>query len=154
MKKLLYFVIVTWVCISIIRTIYNVSKIVTEEKDWIFITEDRKREKIFGDLHPFLKFVEKNTPQNSSILFLSSGGKAHYLGRYYLYPRKLMYVASQKKISAVLKNCSCSYLLIYQTNDSTHNKNKSFSWPSVQGKIVAQYSSKNDFNNVARLYKL
>ena len=154
LKFVFWIVICSWFILATIRTIYNFSKVFTEEKDWIFLTEDQKRQKIFGDLNSFLKFVEKNTSPNSSILFLGPGGKSYYLGRYYLYPRRLVYITNPKEIENVIKNCSYTYFLTYQTNDPALNENKSLAWNVVKGKEIAHYSSLNNYKSLGTLFKL
>lgn len=154
MKKLLFVLIIVWLIISISRTIFNVSKIITEEKNWIKLTEEQKREKLFADLYPFYKFIEKKIPQNSTIAFLAPGGKAYYLGRYYLYPRRLIYLTNSKDLNNKLKKCSFNYLVIYQTSDPMLNENNSFVWNTSFKGEVASYFSKDKFINRAKIYKL
>lgn len=88
--KVLLLLLLLWLIIAVSRTVFNVSKVFTEERAWYGLTYEEKREKQFGDIHHFLRFVETKTEKNSEILFFTDDLKAYYLGRYYLYPTKVI----------------------------------------------------------------
>ena len=75
-----------WLGFSLTRTIYNFSKLFTEETDWYFLTTEQKKEKQFGEKHLFLRFVQNYVPENSNVLLYTNDGMVYYLARYYLYP--------------------------------------------------------------------
>lgn len=156
-KILIYFgisIIILWIAMSFIRTFYNISKIFTEEKEWMVLSDEQKREKLFGDLHNLFSFVEKQTPEDSSIIFLAPGGKTYFLGRYYLYPRKLKWVKSPNSVNSILSLGSYSYILMYQTNDPNLDEYKSNLW-EIKGHIpIATYSGKLKNISKAALYRL
>lgn len=124
-KTLFWICIGIWSLISFTRTMYNVSKIFTEENKWVYLTQDQKRKKIFGEVYSFYTFVKDNTNEKSKILFLSPSGKTYYLARYYLYPRIIIY---QKDIQGVkrelAKNSQYNYLMVLLTNDPDLHENK------------------------------
>lgn len=103
-EKILFLIlsllIFVWFCMSLFRTFFNISKIYTE-RSLIFASDDEKKREIFGELHPFFKFVGKTTEENSTIVFLMPNkdidSRFYYLSYYYLYPRKLKYI-SQKEL--------------------------------------------------------
>lgn len=101
----LFFLIYVWFCLSLVRTVFNLSK-VYNEKELIFASDDTKRYEIFGELHSFLTFVGNNTPKNSEIEFIITNkdidNRFYYLSYYYLYPRKMNFVSENQEI--VLKN--------------------------------------------------
>lgn len=140
-----------WVIIATGRTFYNFTKVLSEEKDWIFLTDTQKREKIFGDLNSFFTFVQKHTPLKSKIIFLSPGGKTYYLGRYYLYPREIAYAKDVNEALSLTKTNKYTYLLLYRTTDVTLNENYSENWQTVQFDEIYRYTTKN---TTGVLYKL
>lgn len=129
-----------WTIIASLRTLYNFSKLFTEESQWFFLSDEQKKEKAFGDLNTFYRFAESHTPLNARILFLSPGGKAYYLGRYYLYPRKIFMAANPSDISQKLNKEKFDFLLVYQTKDKSLDENNSSSWNIPNITLVATYS--------------
>lgn len=114
---ILLITIFLWILISILHTGYNLSKIISEEQKWIFINDEKKREILFGDMHNFLRFVEKNTEINSELALYSYDGKAFYLSVYYLYPRKINYIRSLKVYKDnILKGKEYDYIVTYYSN--------------------------------------
>jgi len=90
-KIILLLILFLWAFIAFGRTIFNASKLITEERKWVFLTDEEKREKQFGEKHLFFRFVQKNTDSNSNILFFTNDGMAYYLARYYLYPTTVIW---------------------------------------------------------------
>ena len=88
-----------WIVVSVVRTGNNLLKVYTE-RHLIFASDEDKRFEIFGELHPFFKFVGKTTEENSTILFLTPNrdidSRFYYLSYYYLYPRKVKYVSQDE----------------------------------------------------------
>lgn len=121
-KKILYkflllalaFLFIVWVGIATLRTIYNTSKIFTEEFKWLSLSDEQKRAKQFGDIHYFLRFVQKHTSPGSNILFFTDDGKTYFLSRYYLYPTKRMGKLDNYLWDA--KNISYDYYMVYPAN--------------------------------------
>lgn len=113
-KKLIFFLLIIWIALSIFRTFYNLSKVFTEEKNWIFLSDEQKRERIFKDLHKIFRIVEEKTDKNSNIIFFSKDKKEYYLGRYYLYPRRLYYIDSINKIDNLQNKSKYNYIFIYK----------------------------------------
>lgn len=156
-KSLYYlciFFISIWILISILRTIYNVSKIYVEEKNWIILTDEEKRSKFFGNVYNFIKFIELNTDKNTNIVFLSPGGKTYYLSRYYLYPRKITYVKNPKEAYAILKKDKFDYFVVYKTNDKELNENDSLKWKIKNFKPIKIFSDVDNTDTIGYLFKL
>lgn len=84
------------------------------------MTDEQKRELQFGDLHYLFRFVQKNTKPDSNILFVTNDGKPYYLGRYYLYPTKVVW----SKLPNMLwnNNNSFDYVLVYLTKEDLIRK--------------------------------
>ncbi len=81
--------------LSIARLGNNFIKIYTEERQWIFLTDEQKREKIFGEIYSYISFIQNNTSNKSSIISFNADAKTYYLGRYFLYPKKFISYAKQ-----------------------------------------------------------
>lgn len=150
---LLLILMSVWFVIAFLRTSYNVLKIYTEEKAWISLSDEEKRNKIFGDLHTFFRFVQRNTKEGSRILFLSPGGKTYYVGLYYLYPTKIIYVKNIIEARELMKKNKFNYLLVYQTREKDLDENESFSWQINELKSSSTYMGIGK-KSIGRLYKL
>lgn len=160
MKKMRYYInysllilISVWFCLAFLRTFYNVSKTYTEEREWISLSDEEKRNKIFGDLHTFFRFVQKNTKEGSRILFLSPGGKTYYVGLYYLYPTRITYVKNIMEARGLMEKNKFDYLLVYQTQEKDLDENDSFSWEIDKPKSGSTYMGLGK-KSTGRLYKL
>ncbi|RJQ25587.1 hypothetical protein C4577_05485 [Candidatus Parcubacteria bacterium] len=153
-NKLFIISLVLTFVFSILRVGYNYSKIITEEINWINLDDDQKRTKTFGDIYSFIKFVESNTEEKSEIAFLAPGGKTFYLARYYLYPRKITYLKSQKNIDDVMNSHNYDYIIIYKTNDSNLNENNSLFWKIENIKPFREYFVPTDKQTEGLIYKL
>jgi hypothetical protein len=114
LTKLLLLLILLWIGIAFVRTIYNVSKLATEERQLLFLSDEQKRALDFGDKHYFLRFVQSHTKTGSSILFFTDDVEAHYLGRYYLYPTKV--IQKQDYFIWRPKASYYDYIMIYPAN--------------------------------------
>ena len=149
-KLLFLFLIVIWFSISFFRTIYNFSKILTEELRWINLSDDQKRVKIFGDYHQLFKLIENKTNLYSKILFVTTDGQAYYPGRYYLYPRKVFWTHSLKsKDISILKN-NYNYLFLFTPKNYATNSNRLV----FDHSPVATYSALKNLNLSGVLYSL
>jgi hypothetical protein len=85
----LFVLLGVWALLAIGSVGYNAVNTVSEVKNWYFLTDTQKREKLFGDLYTFFTFIDKNTPADASILIKSFDVRTFFLGRYYLYPKKI-----------------------------------------------------------------
>ncbi len=146
------FLIGSWVLIASLRTVYNISKLFTEEKQWFFLSNEEKKEMAYGDLHTFYRFVEHHTPLSAKILFLSSGAKAYYLGRYYLYPRRIIFAKSPDEVYKILQREKFDFLLVYQTEDKSLDEHNSSSWNINNFTPTATHSG--DISAKGTIYKL
>lgn len=101
-EKIALGVLILWSLLSVARTFFNITKIYTEEKSWMHLSDEEKRVKIFREAHLFLTFVQENTIQNSSmILFLphpNFDNRLFYLSLYCLYPRKIQLVQNARQL--------------------------------------------------------
>lgn len=90
-------VISLWFILSLGRVAYNIYKVFTTEKEWLSLTNDQKKIKIFGDLHVFFSLISQKTKSDSKITIILPDAKSDprvgYLGIYYLYPRDIIFEA-------------------------------------------------------------
>lgn len=112
----IFFILVLWMFISVLRLGNNLSKIYTEERNWIFISDEQKRKMLFGNLNDFYRFLEKNTPENSEMVLLAPEGKSNYLSKYYLYPRIVIYTKSPSDAEKLIKSKKFNYFVLYNDN--------------------------------------
>lgn len=146
--------IVVWTALAAARTFYNFSKLFSEEKEWYFLSDEAKRRKLFGDLYYFFRFVEKNTSREARIIFYAPGGKAYYLGRYYLYPRRLTYAKTENEVRNFVKSNRYDYILSYQTKDKELSENNNYTLGNIPYKIILDYVGNDKFNSLGLIYKL
>lgn len=123
---ILSFVVFVWFCMSLIRTIFNLSKIYTE-RNLIFASDDEKKNEIFGELHPFLTYVENSTSRKSDVNLIITNknidNRFYYLSYYYLYPRNINFI-SYNQIDKLENGYVVTFGL---TNDSkTINDNQNY----------------------------
>lgn len=91
LKTVLLLLFACWIFFAFARTLFNLSKLITEEPKWYFLSNEQKKEKQFGEKHDFFRFVQRNTTKNSNILLFTNDGMTYYLARYYLYPTTVIW---------------------------------------------------------------
>ncbi len=128
LASLFLFLLSVWFIFSCARTVYNITKLYSEEASWVVLGDTDKRVRIFGDLYRVVSYISANTNQNSNLLFLSPGGKTYYLSRYYLYPRKITYVKNTSEMRRNLEAGMFDYLVVFQTSERGLNEYDSLSW--------------------------
>lgn len=132
-------VLVIFIVLSLLRTGNNIAKLYTEERTWFFLTDYEKRVKLFGNLYVLINKLERTIPKNETVLLISDDKRAHYLSRYYLYPRKIVdisvtdletierdkfkivaiYFNNKRLIGAIPKSLPHTYRSLYTENNET-----------------------------------
>ena len=130
-----------WFLLSVGRVGNNVIRALTSEREWIFLTDSQKKEKLLGEVHNFLTFIQKNTPPSSSIAISLASPESSpgffYKSLYYLYPRKIEIVDKFTKQNF-------DYLIYYYPLEyseqysrvRSQNQGKIFSGEDFQGYII------------------
>lgn len=148
LTKFLLLLILLWIVIGFARTVYNISKLATEERKWYFLTDDQKRAKEFGDRYYFLRFVQSHTTTGSTILFFTDDIETHYLGRYYLYPTQV--IGEHDPFNWKPKASYYDYIMIYPANDKIIKQ--AFNQSNIKKyKKFANYTGSQD--QIGLLYK-
>jgi hypothetical protein len=148
-STILIILFVIFITTSIVRTVYNFSKLATEERQWYYLSDEEKRAKQFGDVHYFLRFVQKYTDTGSNILFFTDDTKAYFLSRYYLYP-----TTRAGKYEGFLwnnKESKYNYYMIYPANHKELIKEISLKPELKNYKKIATYRGAN--GEIGLLYK-
>lgn len=125
-KKIFIILIALWTLISIAAIFHNALKLSSEVKEWVFISDQEKRYKIFGDLYNFFIFIDKNT-DNEKILIVSDDVRTFYLGAYYLYPKKID-VISESEIDSFKYFENYKYVALF----NVEKKLKGFSTQKIE----------------------
>ncbi|MBI2031153.1 MAG: hypothetical protein HYT08_00920 [Candidatus Levybacteria bacterium] len=120
-RKILLLLLLIWIVLSFLSVFYNAVKSVSEAKAWLPLSDSEKRQKIFGNLHPFFIFIKTHTEKNSNILIFSDDAKTYYLGIYYLYPRIIYTTENIKEFSFLAKTLKYDYIAIFNNNFSGNN---------------------------------
>lgn len=144
LKYLFFIIILIWFLLSIGRLVLNLSKIYTEERFWIGLSDENKRTKIFGDVYIFLLNIDKKIKKNNDVIALSKDGKNYFLARYMLYPQKIYWVKTVQEVEKMLKTKKYRYILIFypQNFNLNFNVNNIF---SSNKQIQVKYSYKESF---------
>lgn len=103
--------VVLWITFAILNVFYNIGKTIPEIKEWIFLSDDAKRQKLFGDIYAFYVFVNNHSEKNAKILFFPKDEMSFYLARYYLYPRIITRVDDEKKLQQLASMKTYSYIV-------------------------------------------
>lgn len=156
LRKLWVFLFATvlflWIVVSILRTFYNFSKVFTEERRWIALTDNEKRVKEFGDIYNFFEFIGRNTKTNDSILFFFSDKKffagTSYLGIYFLYPRQIYFSQFQKDAISIINSKKINYIVLYWAKNDNSQVQKFFEKNRSRLKTIASYESKTNKGGV------
>ena len=119
---LLIIIIALWFGVSFLRTIYNISKLFSEELSWIRLSNTEKRSRLYGDIFFVLNALGNNQKKQNKVLLLSSDGKIFFLMRYHLYPQKIFWVTSKNELMKIAKN----YKNIVVYNPDEFSLNESF----------------------------
>jgi len=140
-------ILAAWFFVSFFRTFYNFSKVYTEERQWMFLSDDEKRSKTFGDIYNFLEFIGENTKTHDSILFFFSNKKyfagTGYLSTYFLYPRQIYFSQFKKDTISIINSKKFDYIVLYWTNNDNSEVQNYFKENSSKLKTVNIYESKN-----------
>ena|SRR3989344_6465293 len=118
-NRALIFLLICWIGIAFVRTSINTIKIFTEERQWLYLDEDKKRDIIYGDIYGIFRKVNTLANINSNIFLLSQDGKAFFVLRYLLYQKKIYWV---KNIKEVYRSSNNDYVIVYHHAD-LRNKN-------------------------------
>jgi hypothetical protein len=142
-KTILFITLFIWIILAFSNTLYNAVKSYTEVKEWAYLSDTEKRQKIFGDLYDFFIFVRDETDSRATIAIYSKDVRTFFLGRYYLYPRKIIIVDSKQKLEKISKEKKNRYIAVFNNNDISSNGYEK----------VAAFSSKRTTTD-GYLYKL
>src|SRR6266550_146057 len=94
--KILLFLVILWVIIAFFNVTYNTIKSVSEAKQWMFLTNQQKQTKIFGDITNVFITINNDTNKNARVLLFTKDNMLFYLSRYYLYPKKVIWISEEK----------------------------------------------------------
>lgn len=83
--------IIIWVLFSVLRTIYNDSKLFTQDSHLFFLSQENKQKEIYGDISEIVKQIPIITRGEPFLITGNDGGLYFYL-RYLLYPQKVYWV--------------------------------------------------------------
>ncbi len=113
-------ILIIWIFISLFRTVYNFSKIYTEEIAWLRLSDFEQREKIFGKKFVLLYDLKTLSNDNSKILFLFNDKDLmhgfNYLANYYLYPRVINTTIYEEMNTHEYKNYDIVVLVFKKDN--------------------------------------
>lgn len=119
LKKCALLCIGIWIILATIRTGINVSKIYTEERFWLGLSDQQKREKIFGDVYEFIQFIDKHTTSSNATLVLYTPSNIHWHVKYFLYPKKFFVVDNENELKEKLSTYSSVAINITKPLDTS-----------------------------------
>lgn len=130
-----------WGLLAVGSVGYNAINTVSEIKNWYFLTDTQKREKIFGDLYSFFVFIQLQIKREKELLLFSKDVKTHYFGMYLFYPTVITDTSSEKILQQLAKSKKFRFIGTY---------NKTFFLEGYEQ--IASFSSKSS-QNFGMLYK-
>lgn len=144
MRFFIYLILAIWFIIALGRTLYNFSKVYTEDRQWITVSDDTKRLKIFGDLYTYTQFIDKNTTNKSSILSEYMDDRTYYYGRYSLFPKTFVNYVSSRETEKKLINNRYDYFATNTLNNTITKSLIAFNYKlqktlSIKGKTFFLY---------------
>lgn len=89
MKKVFVILVFIWTVLSVLRVGNSLIKIPSEELQWFGLSQDQKKEKLYGYIWKDYKNIDFQTSLNTKILIDGQDGKEYFLLRYLLYPKKV-----------------------------------------------------------------
>lgn len=89
-KFILILLFFLWTLISFVRiSIYSV-KAIDDKLSFVNLSEEKQKEKIYGDAYYDFIRIKKIIPDNNTGLYVSSNTWEYFLLRYLLYPKKII----------------------------------------------------------------
>ncbi len=119
---ILLLLLAVWFGISFVRTIYNISKVYFEEKQWVILSTEQKKEKIYTDTYTIVRGLNKYTPVDAKILLISDDGKQYFYSRYLLYPREIYW----DKLEQTIDVSKYAYIIVYKPSEKKNYSRASF----------------------------
>lgn len=116
-RLFLFIILVAWIGISVVRISFDYERIYKDDIPWIRLRDTQKREKIFADVYLYTVFIADNTNKNASIISFYPDDRAHYLGKYYLYPRTYSNFTNTTEFVSHMKKTSYAYIAVAVKND-------------------------------------
>ncbi len=112
-NKILLGLLIMWISFSFFTIFFNAIKTLTEEKQWLFLSSEQKKEKIFGDIYLFFAFINKNTPAHTNIILYPHTEELFYFGIYNLYPKKIATARDYSELTSLSKETQYEYIATY-----------------------------------------
>lgn len=117
-QKTILTILIAWLGLSIIRTVNNFSKILTEETSWIGMNTYEKKSRLFGMDFVFFDSLKSQLTPSSNIVIFSEDARPYLLGRYILYPIKIYHVSSLNEVKSAILNKHASLLILYNISNA------------------------------------
>lgn len=127
--------------LAFFNVIYNAINTISEVRIWVPLSDDQKREKIFGESYDFSVFINANTTKDANILLYSDEGMPYFYSRYYSYPRHIYWYQNKDEYVRSKYPKKFDYVAVYNMNI-----------PLEGYKKVATFSVKNS-RVIGSLYK-
>ncbi len=116
LQKLLLSIILLWLFVATFRTLYNVSKLFTEERSWFVLPQPQRFVRAYGDREIIYQRLTMQMKDTDCMLLQSSGDTSYFLLRYLLYPKKLYSLNNGYSLQQNEQK-QCHYLLLYQVTN-------------------------------------
>lgn len=88
-KWILVIVIILWCILSFFRLVYNGTKLFTEEKAWIGLTEEQRKMKAYGTIEQIYQTLNTKLKNTDCALLDTNSTTSYFLLRYLLYPKRV-----------------------------------------------------------------
>lgn len=107
-KNILIILIILWTVFSLGRLGYNYLRLIPEMHEWLLLNENNKKEKAYGNFYQKLLIINQHTTTTDKIAIIAPGSREFFLGRYFLYPKKILWAneLNRKLDTKILDNAS------------------------------------------------
>lgn len=122
--RLLLVLLGFWFLFSVMRVGYNAGKFLLEDWQVLLKTDQYKKEVTYGDYGTLAAVISKESPKDQQIYLYTSDGKAFFLTRYFVYPKKVIWLKNAYQLQEVIKtgNKKGSIVVYPSTEEKTIGK--------------------------------
>jgi len=126
LKLIIIFIFFLQLLFSITRVGYYLSKVIIADYKLLVLTDDQKRDQIYGASYKFM--MEADKIDTDQLYIISNDGKPYFLGRYLLYPKKLYLISTNQELKRALHSESGNFLVYLPANQQL--------WQTLNGSVL------------------
>ena len=111
-KKIVFFyLLMIWIFIGFFNVFYNSLKSYSEAKQWLFLTNEQKLYVLYGNVVNVYTLINKSSDVNAKTLLYTNDNMLFFLIRYYIYPKKIIWVTNEKNYQKQIATKTFTFLI-------------------------------------------